>query len=420
VSRPELTPEELALAQAEDDRRLLEGVRDGAWLDARHFDPLRWSVPGLIPEGLTLIVGPPKAGKSALILNLLLAVSAGGVALSAIKCGPPRPVLYLALEDGDRRMQDRCRVMLGDGEHIPDAFGYYTKLTEPHRVPATIQAWLRAHPDTAMIVIDTLTQVLAMSRRHADAGENATVREYRNIDYLKRIAAERPGLCMVVLHHARKKTGEEGGDFIERVSGTTGLTAAADTIMVVDRSRGEEAGLIQVTGRDLPEGEYAATFARLRNWRLDGGDLAAAARMATARRMGSALGADMRRLLDVIGAARDGIHTRELAELFPDWGAKVNTYAARLADRGLVIRAGRGLYYPATDNTDNTDNTDSGPNGFISSRVKDSVTNVTNTPHTYNRGGSREEMWPEGTLGDAANPPLPDPPPDDDEPPEDV
>lgn len=78
---------------------LLSGVRDGTWLGAQTFPPLRYSVPGVVPEGLTLLVGPPKAGKSWLALAVLLAVASGGRALGKLRVGAPRRVLYLALED---------------------------------------------------------------------------------------------------------------------------------------------------------------------------------------------------------------------------------------------------------------------------------------------------------------------------------
>jgi AAA domain len=77
---------------------------DGAWLDGQQFPPLRYAVPGLIAAGLDIIAAPPKVGKSLLILDWLLAVVSGGLALSTIPC-LERDVLLLALEDGDRRLQ---------------------------------------------------------------------------------------------------------------------------------------------------------------------------------------------------------------------------------------------------------------------------------------------------------------------------
>ena len=92
-----------------DADRLLATLRTGAWLDAQVFPPLSYAVPGLIPEGSVLLVGAPKIGKSWLVLTVALAAG-GGMALSIAV--PKRPVLYLALEDGNRRLQDRCRKLL--------------------------------------------------------------------------------------------------------------------------------------------------------------------------------------------------------------------------------------------------------------------------------------------------------------------
>ena len=93
-----------------DAAKLLSTLRDGAWLDRQEFPPLAYAVPGLVPEGSVLLVGPPKIGKSWLVLTIALAAASGGKALGLDI--PKRPVLYLALEDGDRRLQDRCRRLL--------------------------------------------------------------------------------------------------------------------------------------------------------------------------------------------------------------------------------------------------------------------------------------------------------------------
>ncbi len=84
----------------------------GPELLAEEFPPLRWIVPDLIPAGLSLLVGAPKVGKSWAALDVALAVAAGGKALGgiAVEAGG---VLYLALEDGPRRVADRMRLLLG-------------------------------------------------------------------------------------------------------------------------------------------------------------------------------------------------------------------------------------------------------------------------------------------------------------------
>src|SRR5215217_3565759 len=64
-----------------DADKLLATLRTGDWLDAQEFPPLTYAVPGLIPEGSVLLVGPPKIGKSWLVLTIALAAASGGKAL---------------------------------------------------------------------------------------------------------------------------------------------------------------------------------------------------------------------------------------------------------------------------------------------------------------------------------------------------
>src|SRR5258708_6005865 len=96
---------------------LLAGMVDGAWLDAQVFPELHWAIPGIMPEGFGLLIAPPKAGKSWLAASIGLTCQAGGLALGVIPV-EPRPVLYLALEDGHRRLQSRFRA-LGTANGIP-------------------------------------------------------------------------------------------------------------------------------------------------------------------------------------------------------------------------------------------------------------------------------------------------------------
>src|SRR5215203_6519675 len=119
------------MADVDEPNPLLTGLRTGDWLDAQVFPPLNYVVPGLLPEGLTLLVGAPKIGKSWLSLATALAAATGGRALGHIKVDP-RPVLLLALEDGDRRLQDRIRKLI-PGAPIPPQLQYMTR-TQPGQV----------------------------------------------------------------------------------------------------------------------------------------------------------------------------------------------------------------------------------------------------------------------------------------------
>lgn len=315
------------------DELLLAGIRDGSWLDEQDFPPLRYAVPGLLPEGLTLLVGPPKAGKSWLILSTLLDVAAGGRILGSIPAGAPRRVLYLALEDGDRRMQDRSRRLLDD-EPIPATFSYLTTVA-PGRLFSTIRAFLRRYPDTAMVVLDTLGKVMPQ----AGPGESAYQRDYRVGGDLKRIADERPGLALVVLHHDRKAVSE---DFVDSVSGTNGLAGAADTIVVLSRKRQSTDGLLAVTGREVPEAEYAIRLVDGVCWQLDGANLTAAAATARQRQESAGVSETTMGVVDYVRAAgRDGVTAGAVAEKF---GKDVYQYLKRQVEAGRLVKLGRGRY----------------------------------------------------------------------------
>jgi hypothetical protein len=337
--RPEAVTREYDTSDTSDtdlDERLLAAVRDGAWLDRQNFPPLRYAVPGLIPEGFALLIGPPKAGKSWLTLGVLLGVALGGRALGRICTGAARRVLYLALEDGDRRMQDRCRKLLADTA-IPGTFSYLISV-EPGKVLQTIDAFLRRYPDTAMVVVDTLGKVMPQ----AGPGESAYQRDYRVGGQLKRIADERPGLALLVLHHDRKAGSE---DFVDSVSGTHGLAGSADTVIVLARKRQSTEGLLKITGRDVPENEYALQLIDGVAWQLDGANLGEAAAKARQREESAGLSDTTTGVIDFVRAAGPaGVTAGAVAQKF---GKDAYQYLSRQADAGRLVKIGRGKYVAA-------------------------------------------------------------------------
>ena len=68
-------------------------------LQTMTFAPLNYLLPGLVPEGLCLLVSRPKLGKSWLALDLAIATAAGRFVLGQLKPASGE-VLYAALEDG--------------------------------------------------------------------------------------------------------------------------------------------------------------------------------------------------------------------------------------------------------------------------------------------------------------------------------
>lgn len=311
-------------------------LRDGAWLDAQEFPPLRYAVDGLLPEGFAILIGPPKAGKSWLILDILLAVAAGGRAVGKLPVGAKRRVLYLALEDGDRRMQDRCRTLL-DGDPIPPLFHYLTHVP-PNGVVAVVEAFLTIYPDTALVVVDTLGKVMPPSQ----PGESAYQRDYRVAGRLKTIADAHPGLSVTVLHHDRKAVAD---DFVDSVSGTHGLAGAADTIVVLARKRQASEAVLKVTGRDVPEAEYGLVLNGGR-WVLDGDTLADAADAAQNREESRGRSDTSMDIAWFVRQHPAGVAAKDVAARYGDSAYK---YLTRLADDGYIVKLRRGFYGPVSE-----------------------------------------------------------------------
>lgn len=324
--------------EAED---LLAELRNGAWLDAQDFPPLVYHLPGVIPEGLTLLVGPPKIGKSWFVLTLALAVaqSAGKALGLDVEL---RPVLYLALEDGDRRMKSRCRT-LSPGAPIPPGFDYLTRV-KPGKVITTIRAWMARHEDKApLVILDTLGKVMPPALQ----GESSYQRDYRVGDALKALADDHPGSCVLVNHHDRKAMSD---DFVEKVSGTNGLAGSADSIIVLARGRHDTTGLISVTGRDVPEGEYAVTFDGARGlWSLDGDSLDAAAAKATVRRATAGLSDRTADVITLVNERPEGVKAAHVAEALDIDEGQARQYLSRLFESGRIDRPRRGIYTPVAN-----------------------------------------------------------------------
>lgn len=348
---------------------LLAGMRDGAWLDEQKFPPLNYAVDGLIPEGFSMLVGPPKAGKSWLILSILLAVaSPNGYVLGRIPAGSGRRVFYLALEDGDRRMQDRCRSLLSNRGSIPPLFHYQTRIM-PGAVIATIEAFMARYPDTALVVVDTLGKIMPPARR----GEGAYERDYRVAGTLKRIADTHPGLAIVAVHHDRKAASE---DFVDSVSGTHGLAGASDTIVVLSRVRHADAGVLSVTGRDVEEESYALTMTE-GVWTLDGADLATSAKKAAARRETDGLGDRSADALRFVGEHPEGVRPKDVAEALGIDNQTAGTVLGRLFDAGKLSRPSRGRYAPVVPVQGHVESVESG-------ETREGIPALFNTSDTFN------------------------------------
>ena len=212
-----------------------------------------WVVEDLIGVGVTLLVGAPKVGKSWLVLRLAECVSRGEPLWGFATCGGA--VLDLALEDNLPRIQQRLFRLADECSET-----FHLCVSAPSLADGLLDevaAFVATHPGTRLVIVDTLQTVRQSSKKSAYASDYHDVRAFKGL-------ADHFGIAVVLVHHQRKM---DDPDPFNTVSGTNGITGAADTTMVLDRKRGEKRAVLRVTGRDVIERELALEFNDCR-WEL--------------------------------------------------------------------------------------------------------------------------------------------------------
>ena len=236
--------------QADDLEEIMQQIRrasDPAYLPTVSMNDLYEQVfpgrppviDGLLYAGTYLFVGAPKVGKSFLMAQLAYHVSMGiplwGYAVNR------GTVLYLALEDDHRRLQDRLYRMFGENSTENLYFAVYAKQLNKG-LETQLKGFIREHPDTRLIIIDTLQKI------REDGGEKCSyASDYEIISKLKSLA-EKLRICLLLVHHTRKQQAEDRFDMI---SGTNGLLGCADGALILQKEfRTAKTATLDISGRD--------------------------------------------------------------------------------------------------------------------------------------------------------------------------
>ncbi|MGB9389007.1 MAG: AAA family ATPase [Xanthobacteraceae bacterium] len=311
-------------------------IKTAATLRTQVFEPIKYIVPGYIVEGCTILAGRPKLGKSWFMLDIGLAVGRGGSCLGDTKC-VEGDVLYLALEDNEHRLQSRMTRIMGYGKEWPERFHY---ATEWPRAEAggldEIRNWIMSVEAPRLVVVDVLAGFRSPRRKDQQPYEA----DYAAIQGLQAIASQ-TGVAIVIVHHLRKTASEV--DPFEKVSGTLGLSGAADTVLILDRDG--QGTTLYARGRDIEEIETAVQFSKETcRWRV----------------LGEA--ADVRRTYErsailsfLIG--QDG--PVSIADIVAGTGMdrnNVDQLLFKMVKAGEVLKSGRGHYmHPTKQTSDKSD-----------------------------------------------------------------
>ena len=211
-----------------------------------YYKPLehpKMLIDGVLSDGLAIMAGDSKIGKSWMVLWMCLQISKGEPVWGL----PTRKtdVVYLALEDREWRVQQRMQDLTDtppENLHFGFSCGQLGAELE-----SQIEDVLKDYPSTGLLFIDTLQMV----RDNVSAKVNAYAQDYKDLSSLKKIA-DNHGICIFVVHHTRKE--RDGGNIFNDMTGSTGIMGVADTGMILRKEDrfGDNATLC-VTGRDVEE-----------------------------------------------------------------------------------------------------------------------------------------------------------------------
>ncbi len=202
-------------------------------------DP-KWAIPGLIPEGLTLLGGRPKVGKSWLALQMAHSVGTGGIMFEhKVERGN---TLFIALEDGPRRLQERIR------KHgIPrDALITFERSWPPLQEEGMGLLYAEIiNNDYRLIVVDTLTRAFRGLDQNDQPVINAVMSEIQSM-------CQNHHLAMVFNDHTNKPKGFVS-DPIDDIMNSTVKTAVSDQVLALYRDAGQARATLRGRGRDLED-----------------------------------------------------------------------------------------------------------------------------------------------------------------------
>ena len=209
----------------------------------------RFIIKGLLAQGVTILGGYPKSGKSWLVLDWAIRVARGqpvwGMEVTQ------GTVLYMCLEDTEDRLRHRLSLMT---DEVPKNLCLSTAVgTLATTFEQQIDFFMRERPDTVLIIVDTFQVIRTASNDPSYGGD------YEDVKRLKDMA-DKYGIALLLVHHLRK---QNDTDPFKLLSGTTGLTGAADNLFVLARpERGSNVGRFHGTGRDIADRLMNLMFSR--------------------------------------------------------------------------------------------------------------------------------------------------------------
>ena len=278
-------------------------------------------VDGLFPTGGTsLVLGPPKVGKSTLMHSLIVAMAQGASFVGRQCAGGT--VLYVALEEKRAAVRQRMRAL---GATADDSiFCYIDRVQLPGGL--TAHQWLADHVERyrpVLVVVDPLARLV----RLRDAGNDYMDATQQLEPFISLARDTGTHICFV--HHSRKAGGEHG----EEALGSTAIFGSVDTALSIQRDNDSSARWVYSINRYGEDLEHTALV-------LD--DESGMVTLGTTRTGASAARIEAA-VLDFVAGREGAVHHTDIVREV-EGGSRRKQMAIRLlVDQGRLTRLGSGI-----------------------------------------------------------------------------
>jgi len=299
------------------------------------FPPLEYLVDGIIPEGTSILAAAPKVGKSLMCLNIAVAVARDGKAFGKVGVKSGR-VAYIDLDGNVRGTQKRLMNLL-QGDPAPEnleMFRRFPRVDKSSDGDATdrLQTYLEHFPDTQLIIVDTLKGI----RPKTSGRRSMYDLDYEAITPLRKLAQAHE-VSMLFVHHTNQG---DADDVVEQVSGSSGLTAAVDNVLVMTKDRSQHDAKIKAVCRETEDSEYAFSFDEDRTTWILKGESTSFAKTSERQKILEAL-CKVTSEDDPAGPK----HVDSACNVSYD---TIRQLLGKMVDEGTVEKVGRGKYLPAS------------------------------------------------------------------------
>jgi len=224
-------------------------VIDGETLMDMRINPIRFFIDSLLPQGVSLLCGAPKIGKSWLVLDWCVRIAKGEEVWNFKTT--KGTTLYLCLEDNLSRIQQRLNEIT---DEVPNNVFFATSsYSMSDGLAEQIEMFVAEHKDTVLVVIDTFQMIRTRNKDTTYANDYQEIEEFKSL-------ADKLKISLLLVHHLRK---QGDNDPLNKISGTTGISGAVDTTFILDKSKRSQNNATMIcTGRDIEYRELELNFSK--------------------------------------------------------------------------------------------------------------------------------------------------------------